>query len=648
MSFLPRVGLTLLGALCLDAHPPAGTPTNATPTNDEIGYVALLPCTGACEASSAPRTANILLDRQTSQTIPMTADAWSPDGMTRLIGGVDILVLPVLGNTSVNLTNHPAHYWTPTWSPDGSLIAFASDRDGSRSLYTMKADGSDLVRVDTGIAAVSQPTWAPDSTRLAFTCNFEPQNVSPSEICVINVDGSGFARLSEGRDPDWSPDGTRIVFTTERYGGSELAFMNADGIDVTRVVPGWQAYGARWAPDGTEIAFVSILDPDDFWSTSLDIMSVDGTFLGSLGAGLSPVWRPGRRPTVRPVASFAFSCSGSTCTFDASGSSDSDGSVITYAWQFWDGDASGAQVTHTFTATHGTLLIVMDNDGSWNASSVNVDQPPILSFTTSCTGLSCTFDASASFDPDGSIAWFIWRFGDSIDGVRPAQTTHAYSAPGTYTVTLTASDQDGVTSVFSQTVAVAVVNVPPVASFVSTCDGLTCTFNASSSIDVDGTIASYAWNFGDTTVGTGVSLSHAYTKGGSYRVALRVTDGSGATGSQEQVLTVVPADMHIGDLDRQSTSLGNAWIATVSITVHDTGHTVVGNVVVTGSWTDGSETSCITTALGQCTASIRLAKKATSIRFQVQSVLAAGLTYKPESNHDPDGDSNGTSVTVTR
>jgi hypothetical protein len=114
MSFLPRAGLTLLGALCLGAHPPAGTLTNGAPTNDEIGYVALIPCTGACEASSAPRTASILLDRQTSQTIPMTADAWSPDGMKRLIGGVDILVLPVLDNRSVNLTNHPAHYWKTT------------------------------------------------------------------------------------------------------------------------------------------------------------------------------------------------------------------------------------------------------------------------------------------------------------------------------------------------------------------------------------------------------------------------------------------------------------------------------------------------------------------------------------------------------
>jgi PKD repeat protein len=94
--------------------------------------------------------------------------------------------------------------------------------------------------------------------------------------------------------------------------------------------------------------------------------------------------------------------------------------------------------------------------------------------------------------------------------------------------------------VFTQ--SVAVVNVPPVASFVSTCDGLTCTFNASSSIDVDGTIASYAWNFGDTTVGTGVSLSHAYMKGGTYRVALRV----GRSGRQYAgtVLTVVPADIH--------------------------------------------------------------------------------------------------------
>ena len=75
-------------------------------------------------------------------------------------------------------------------------------------------------------------------------------------------------------------------------------------------------------------------------------------------------------------------------------------------------------------------------------------------------------------------------------------------------------------------------NVPPTASFSSSCSNLTCAFDASASTDPDGTIASYAWDFGDGTSGTGPSPSHPYATPSSYNVTLAVTDNGGHAARQ--------------------------------------------------------------------------------------------------------------------
>src|SRR5262249_11737718 len=76
-------------------------------------------------------------------------------------------------------------------------------------------------------------------------------------------------------------------------------------------------------------------------------------------------------------------------------------------------------------------------------------------------------------------------------------------------------------------------NVPPTASFTSSCNALTCTFTDASS-DVDGTIASRSWNFGDGQTSTATNPSHTYTSAGTYTVTLTVTDNASATGSTTQ------------------------------------------------------------------------------------------------------------------
>ncbi len=176
----------------------------------------------------------------------------------------------------------------------------------------------------------------------------------------------------------------------------------------------------------------------------------------SLAGGAPP-------PNTPPTASFTFNCTDLGCTFDGSGSSDSDGTITGYAWNFGDGaTGSGVTTSHTY-ATEGTYtvtLTVTDNDGATGSSSQSVtvtagstNEPPTASFTFSCTDLGCTFDGSSSSDSDGTITGYAWNFGDGATG-SGVTTSHTYAAGGTYTVTLTVTDDGGATDSTSQSVTV--------------------------------------------------------------------------------------------------------------------------------------------------------------------------------------------------
>ena len=240
-----------------------------------------------------------------------------------------------------------------------------------------------------------------------------------------------------------------------------------------------------------------------------------------------------------PTAAFTSSCTTLTCSFTST-SSDPDGSISAYSWNFGDGGTSTAQnPSHTYVAagTYTVTLTVTDNQGATGsvAHPVTVasgNQPPVASFTSSCSGLTCSF-VSTSSDPDGSISAYSWNFGDGATSTAQ-NPSYAYAAAGTYTVTLTVTDNQGATNSVSHSVTVSAGNQPPVASFTSSCSGLTCDFTSTSS-DPDGSITAYSWTFGDGGTSTLQNPSHTYAVGGTtYTVTLTVTDNQGATSSVSQ------------------------------------------------------------------------------------------------------------------
>jgi PKD repeat protein len=247
--------------------------------------------------------------------------------------------------------------------------------------------------------------------------------------------------------------------------------------------------------------------------------------------------------------------------FDGSGSYDSDGTIVSYDWDFGDGNSgTGAKPTHTYadTVIYMVTLTVTDNDGATDATTTTAyieaapNQPPVADPNgpyTGTVGVPVQFDGSGSSDPDGTIVSYDWDFGDGSTGTG-VSPSHSYSFAGTNTVSLTVTDNGGLTDTATTTATItALPNRPPVADPNGPYNGIVgvpVQFDGSGSSDPDGTIFSYDWDFGDGSDGTGVSPSHSYSAAGTYTVFLTVTDDGGLADTKtSSILIEDPVDLDI-------------------------------------------------------------------------------------------------------
>jgi PKD repeat protein len=217
------------------------------------------------------------------------------------------------------------------------------------------------------------------------------------------------------------------------------------------------------------------------------------------------------------------------------------------------GCGAGADITN--------LLLSKKVDLVLNGHEHHYQRSKQLSAAAGCTGLqpgvynsSCVRDGDNSLSKGaGSVFTTVGTGGVALRDVNTADPETPYFAAysglnlnpshGLLDMKFTATTLDAgfvatggaFTDAFS--IASSGSNVPPTASFTSSCSNLTCTFDTSASRDSDGTIASYTWDFGDGTSGTGPSPSHPYATPGSYNVTLTVTDNGGATDAETQTVT---------------------------------------------------------------------------------------------------------------
>jgi Tol biopolymer transport system component len=222
---------------------------------------------------------------------------WSPDGTQIAFSsnrdgfGANIWVIPSGGGTPVKYTQ--AGGTSPDWSSDGTRIAFTS-YSGTTDISVMNADGTGQTRI-TSISGAweSEPVWSPDRTKIAYTS----ASGGPSQIWVMNADGSSPVQLTGLTDggtsfnPAWSPDGTKIAFASFRSGRQELYIMNADGTGPTQITTGGPAeYRPRWSTQGI------VFHANASGTPAIFLVNPDGTGLTQLTRGSSwsyePAWKP--------------------------------------------------------------------------------------------------------------------------------------------------------------------------------------------------------------------------------------------------------------------------------------------------------------------------------------------------------------------
>ncbi|MGC9308950.1 MAG: PKD domain-containing protein [Thermoplasmatota archaeon] len=264
---------------------------------------------------------------------------------------------------------------------------------------------------------------------------------------------------------------------------------------------------------------------------------------------------------------------GDTILFDGSGSYDPDGPILNYTWNFGDGDKGYGEITtHTYTSPgdYTVTLTVLSSayETDCDATTAHITSfnwPPVADANGPYYGDACEpveFQGCGSYDADGHIVSYHWNFGDGRTG-SGYNPCHTYSSGGTYQVRLTVIDDDGASDTDTTYAYIDEGNDEPIADAngpYSGAVGETITFDGTDSYDPDGTITSYAWNFGDGESASGATPTHTYDAAGTYEVMLIVTDNDGATDSDVTVANIPGGNRPPTTPSRPSgPTTGNVW-----------------------------------------------------------------------------------------
>jgi PKD repeat protein len=355
-----------------------------------------------------------------------------------------------------------------------------------------------------------------------------------------------------------------FVLDTSAAPASQIApYVDGDPVPFTNLVSGTGAGNFAnsqlyFMSRGASALFgAGDLDEVALYNRALSAATISDHFGGSTGG-------TGAAPTAAFTSSPSSVQTGQTVTFDASSSSDPDGTIAKYQWDL-DGNGtyetdtgSTPTATKTYASPGGVDVRLRVTDNTGNTSSVThtvtiANRAPTASFSYSPNpapvSQAVTFDATQSSDPDGSIAKYEWDLDgngsyETDTGTTPT-ATHTYATATALDVGLRVTDDKGATD--TQTHTLTFANQAPTASFTATpnpvASGSSVSFDASASSDPDGSIAKYEWDLDgngsyETDTGTTKTASHTYATPGSVDVKLRVTDNGGAAATQTKTVTV--------------------------------------------------------------------------------------------------------------
>ncbi len=178
-------------------------------------------------------------------------------------GNTEIYVMDGDGKNQRRVTVNPMYDRYPTWSPDGKMIAFVSNRNrGRNQIWVIDANGTNPIRLTDG-ASDSYPDWSPDGKTILYVAGHVPANhdLAPGGIVAMDADGKDKRLLKNrgGIHPSWSPDGNRIAFISGNIGGdTQVHVMDADGRNQRQLTRDTEhKHTPSWSPDGKRIAYES-------------------------------------------------------------------------------------------------------------------------------------------------------------------------------------------------------------------------------------------------------------------------------------------------------------------------------------------------------------------------------------------------------
>lgn len=220
--------------------------------------------------------------RLSASRVALAEPAWSPDGskiaylrgydMTAggvanlTVCGAEIYVVDIFSRKEVNLTQGAGGV-DPSWSPDGTRIAFSSARDGNYEIYTMTSWGDEIKRLTETEWAEAEPSWSPDGTRIAYTshlkqirydCGFmstgrpaEGIDADRTGVYVMATDGTnhvGLVATSGGLEATWSPDGKHLALVVNVKGDRQIYLTDAGRTSLIKLTEGWtQKSSPSWS-----------------------------------------------------------------------------------------------------------------------------------------------------------------------------------------------------------------------------------------------------------------------------------------------------------------------------------------------------------------------------------------------------------------